>query len=272
MTLLTTLMEICATLSQKVAQLEQDKLPQALEILKLKRRVKKLEKKRRSKSLGLKRGMHPNRERIEAIDADKEITLVDIETQADLVVKLQGRKNDDNAAIKDASAAEPTHLDDIRKYQCLKRKQISIPQARKNMIIYLKNMVGYKMKHFKGMTYDKVRPIFKRQYNKVQTLFKPDKDVEEPQKKRVTKETLLQESFKKLKAVEVSGSHSTQDPPTDDPMEISEEDVKNMLEIILVYEFKVDALQVKLSCGGVVIGSCRGGEGSIVVDGGVGAA
>nr|GEV71627.1 hypothetical protein [Tanacetum cinerariifolium] len=72
------------------------------------------------------------------------------------------------------------------------------------MIIYLKNMAGYKMKHFKGMTYDKVRPIFKREYNKVKTLFKPDKDVEEPQKKRVDEETLLQESFKKLKAVEVS--------------------------------------------------------------------
>nr|GEY18293.1 hypothetical protein [Tanacetum cinerariifolium] len=53
------------------------------------------------------------------------------------------------------------------------------------------------------MTYDKVRPIFEREYKKVQTLFKPDKDVEEPKKKRVAEETLLQEIFKKLKAVEV---------------------------------------------------------------------
>nr|GEX68349.1 hypothetical protein [Tanacetum cinerariifolium] len=95
------------------------------------------------------------------------------------------------------------------------------------------------------MTYDKVRPIFEREYNKVQTLFKPDKDVEEPQKKKVTEETLLQESFKKLKAVEVSGSESTQETPTNDPKEISEEDVKNFLEIVPVSEFKVEALQVK---------------------------
>nr|GFA88026.1 hypothetical protein [Tanacetum cinerariifolium] len=53
------------------------------------------------------------------------------------------------------------------------------------------------------MTYDKVRPIFKREYKKVQTLFKPDKDVEERKKKRVAEETLLQESFKKLRASEV---------------------------------------------------------------------
>nr|GFB93214.1 hypothetical protein [Tanacetum cinerariifolium] len=41
---------------------------------------------------------------------------------------------------------------------------------------------------------------------------------EEPTKKRAAKETLLQESVKKLRAeVKVSGSHSTQDTPTDDP-------------------------------------------------------
>nr|GEV56235.1 hypothetical protein [Tanacetum cinerariifolium] len=138
------------------------------------------------------------------------------------------------------------HLDNIRKYQSLKRKPISIAQARKNKIVYLKNMIGYKMEHFKGMTYDNVRPIFEREYNKVQTLFKPDKDVdEEPTKKRVAKETLLQENFKKLKAVKVSGSNSTPDTRTNDPKEMSEEDVKNMLKIIPVYEFKVEALQVK---------------------------
>nr|GEW15062.1 hypothetical protein [Tanacetum cinerariifolium] len=54
------------------------------------------------------------------------------------------------------------------------------------------------------------------------------------------------ESFKKLRAkVEVLGSHSTQDTPTVDPKEISKEDVKNMLQIVLVSEFKVKALQVK---------------------------
>nr|GFA62579.1 hypothetical protein [Tanacetum cinerariifolium] len=141
------------------------------------------------------------RGRIEAIDADEDITLVDAETQVDLGAELHGKKVDDNAAIKE-------------------------------------------MEHFKGMTYDKVRPIFEREYNKVQTLFKSDKD-KEPTKKRVAEETLLQKSFKKLKAVKVSGSHSTQDTPTNDPKEMSEEDVKNMLEIVLITEFKVEALQVK---------------------------
>nr|GEV55357.1 hypothetical protein [Tanacetum cinerariifolium] len=145
-----------------------------------------------------------------------------------------------------AEQMQEKHLDNIKKYQSLKRKPISVAQARKNMIVYLKNMVGYKNAHFKGMTYDQVRPIFEREYNKVQTFLKLDKD-EEPTKKRAAKETLLQESFKKLRAeVEVSGSHSTQqDTPTVDPTEMSEEDVQDTMQIILVAEFKVEALQVK---------------------------
>nr|GEY40735.1 hypothetical protein [Tanacetum cinerariifolium] len=53
-----------------------------------------------------------------------------------------------------AEQMQKKHLDNIKKYQSLKRKPISVAQARKNMVVYLKNMVGYKIQHFKGMTYD----------------------------------------------------------------------------------------------------------------------
>nr|GEU39057.1 RNA polymerase beta'' subunit, chloroplastic [Tanacetum cinerariifolium] len=192
---------------------------------------------------------------------DEEVTI----TMAQTLIKMKAKKARilyeqmakrlQDEEIKQAAAREKQdqddlkraqHLDNIKKYQNLKRKLVSIAQARKNMFIYLKNMIGYKMEHFKGMSYNKVRPIFEREYNKVQTLFIPDKDVEKPSKKRVVEETLFQESFKKLKAVEISGSESTQDTPTIDPKEMSEEDVHNMLKIVLVAEFKVEALQVKL--------------------------
>nr|GEZ56690.1 putative ribonuclease H-like domain-containing protein [Tanacetum cinerariifolium] len=62
--------------------------------------------------------------------------------------------------------------DAVRKYQALKRNLVSVAQARKNMIIYLKNMAGFKMEFFKGMSYDEIRHLFKEEYNKVQTLFK----------------------------------------------------------------------------------------------------
>nr|GFC81594.1 hypothetical protein [Tanacetum cinerariifolium] len=44
-----------------------------------------------------------------------------------------------------AEQIQEKHLDNIRKYQSLKRIPVSIAPARKNMIIYLKNMAGYKM-------------------------------------------------------------------------------------------------------------------------------
>nr|GEW58149.1 hypothetical protein [Tanacetum cinerariifolium] len=103
-------------------------------------------------------------------------SLVDIETEVDLGVELQGRLEEKykvNAAIKEVNAAEPIS----------------------------------------------------------------DRD-EEPTKKRVAKEILLQESFKKLRAeVKVSGSNSTQDTSTDDPNEMSEEDVQNMLQIFSEFQF-----------------------------------
>nr|GEV68271.1 hypothetical protein [Tanacetum cinerariifolium]GEW45466.1 hypothetical protein [Tanacetum cinerariifolium] len=108
-------------------------------------------------------------------------------------------------------------------------------------VVVEQNMVGYKMEHFRGVTYDKVRPIFEKEYKKVQTLFKLDKDVEEPKKKRVADETL----FKKLKAAEVSGFESTQEIPSNDLKEMTKEDVQNVLEIFPVLESKVKALQVK---------------------------
>ncbi|GJR76937.1 hypothetical protein Tco_0089302 [Tanacetum coccineum] len=56
----------------------------------------------------------------------------------------------------------------------------------------------------KGMSYDEIRPIFEEEYNKIQTLFKKDTEVEKTKTKRIAEETLLQESFKKLRTTEAS--------------------------------------------------------------------
>nr|GEW88348.1 hypothetical protein [Tanacetum cinerariifolium] len=151
---------------------------------------------------------------------DEEVTMTMAQTQIKIKVE-KARLLDEQMAkrlhdeeVEQATVREKQEKDDLekakvlqqQKYQSLKRKPISIAQARKNMIIYLMNMAGYKIKHFRGMTYDK-------------------------------------ESFKKLKAVKVSGSHSTHDTPTHDPKEMSEEDVKNMLEIVPVSEFKKNLVQ-----------------------------
>nr|GFC34683.1 hypothetical protein [Tanacetum cinerariifolium] len=58
------------------------------------------------------------------------------------------------------------------RYQALKKKPITEAQARKNMMIYLKNMVVFKMDFFKGITYNDIRPIFENHYNSIRAFLK----------------------------------------------------------------------------------------------------
>nr|GEY67165.1 hypothetical protein [Tanacetum cinerariifolium] len=53
----------------------------------------------------------------------------------------------------------------VKKYQALKRKPQTKAQVRKNMMMYLKNVVGFKMDYFKGMSYNDIRPIFEAKFN-----------------------------------------------------------------------------------------------------------
>nr|GEW61972.1 hypothetical protein [Tanacetum cinerariifolium] len=231
----TTLIETCASLSHKVAELEQDKHTQALEILKLKKREDV------SKQGG----------EIEAIDADEEITLVDVETQKEVVtmdVEPQGRINQEevNATSKGISVDESTVFNDAKIAQKLqprisKKRMIwkELKCYKNSMMTKKKILIGMLLqKKFKKgiLTISGTIKVSKRnqEYKKVQTLFKPDKDVEELKKKRVADETLLQESFKKLKAEEDSCSESTQEIPSNDPKEMSKKDVHNMFEIVPV--------------------------------------
>nr|GEU63816.1 ribonuclease H-like domain-containing protein [Tanacetum cinerariifolium] len=81
-----------------------------------------------------------------------------------------------------ASTSVIVHTEDkeVMMYQALKRKPLTEAQARKNMMIYLKNMARFKMDFFKGMTYSEIRPIFEKYYNFIQAfLEKGEKDIEE---------------------------------------------------------------------------------------------
>nr|GEU61082.1 hypothetical protein [Tanacetum cinerariifolium] len=72
----------------------------------------------------------------------------------------------------------------VMRYQYLKRKPITEEQARKSMMVYLKNMAGFKMDFFKGMTYTKIRPIFKKHFNSIWAfLEKGEKEIEEEESK-----------------------------------------------------------------------------------------
>nr|GEU46318.1 ribonuclease H-like domain-containing protein [Tanacetum cinerariifolium] len=90
----------------------------------------------------------------------------------------------------------------VMRYQALKRKPINEAQARKNMMVYLKNMAGFKMDFFKGMTYNDIRPIFEKHYNSIRAfLEKGEEEIEEEGSKRKD-DILNQDASKKQRIYE----------------------------------------------------------------------
>ncbi|GKC76132.1 hypothetical protein Tco_1126906, partial [Tanacetum coccineum] len=69
-----------------------------------------------------------------------------------------------------------------------------------------------------------------------------DPKVGKTDKKRVAEETLLQESFKKLRTAQALGLESIQEHSAAELKELSEEDLNKMMEIIPVKEFKIERL------------------------------
>nr|GEU86570.1 hypothetical protein [Tanacetum cinerariifolium] len=53
----------------------------------------------------------------------------------------------------------------VKRYQALKRKPQTEAQARKNMMIHLKNVIGFKMDYFKGISYGDIRPVFEKYFD-----------------------------------------------------------------------------------------------------------
>nr|GEU48985.1 hypothetical protein [Tanacetum cinerariifolium] len=118
--------ETCSTLTNQVANLEQDKIAQAIEIIKLKQRVKHLEKKRQYKSLGLKRlrkvriaqrvkssaeTVMDDQEdaskqggKIAKLYTDEDVTLEEVNAEVTKDADVQGRRSDE---------AEPAKVEEV---------------------------------------------------------------------------------------------------------------------------------------------------------------
>nr|GEZ12130.1 hypothetical protein [Tanacetum cinerariifolium] len=99
----------------------------------------------------------------------------------------------------------------VKRYQALKRKPKTEAQARKNIMIYLRNVVGFKMDYFKGMTYDDIHLIFEKKFNSnVAFLLKTKEQMDaedsralkrlsERQEDKASKKQKLDEEVKELK-------------------------------------------------------------------------
>nr|GEX70724.1 copia protein [Tanacetum cinerariifolium] len=128
-------------------------------------------------------------------------------------------KNIDWDEVIDHVQRKEKEANDVKRYQALKRKLQTKAQTRKNIMIYLRNMAGFKMNYFKGMTYDDIRLIFKKQFNSNVTY----DDI------RLTKEQMEEEDSRALKRLS-----ETQEDKADEKQKLDEEveELRKHLQIV----------------------------------------
>ncbi|GKA87040.1 hypothetical protein Tco_0808751 [Tanacetum coccineum] len=92
----------------------------------------------------------------------------------------------------------------VLRYHALKNKPVSIAQARRNMITYLKNQGGYKESYFKKMSYNDIRPIFERVWDHVNTFIPIGSEVGKDSSKPSERETLKTVEEEKVEEKDVN--------------------------------------------------------------------
>nr|GEV25235.1 hypothetical protein [Tanacetum cinerariifolium] len=135
-------------------------------------------------------------EQDEAFERELEAELNKTINWDDVIDQVQRKEKEDNVVMR---------------YQALKRKPQTEAQARKNMMIYLRNMARFKMDYFKGMKYDDIRPIFEKYFNSNVDFMEKTKErveeedskalkrISESQKDKAAKKKKLDEEVAELK-------------------------------------------------------------------------
>nr|GEY90614.1 hypothetical protein [Tanacetum cinerariifolium] len=90
----------------------------------------------------------------------------------------------------------------VQRYQVMKKRPQTEAQARKNMTMYLKNVDGFILDYFKGMSYDDIRLIFEAKFNSnIEFLLKTKEHMEEEENRAIQSinETPTQKAAKRRK-------------------------------------------------------------------------
>ncbi|GJV24426.1 putative reverse transcriptase domain-containing protein [Tanacetum coccineum] len=103
----------------------------------------------------------------------------DEEIARQLLALDEERVTTETKTTKDIDWNDPS----VQRYWDMKNKPKSEAQARKNMIVYLKNQSNYKMKDFEGMSYDEIRPIFVKIWDFNHNFVPMDLEIEKEKKK-----------------------------------------------------------------------------------------
>ncbi|GJS82665.1 hypothetical protein Tco_0749206 [Tanacetum coccineum] len=126
----------------------------------------------------------------------------------------------------------------VIRYHALQNKPRSVADVRKNMMVYLKNQGGYKIKDFKGMSYDDIRPIFEKVWDQIHSFMPMDSEEEVKRLKRAGQDVEGKLAKRQI-TKEVSESAQEQID------ELSQEQLNQMVIIIPDEGINIEALQTK---------------------------
>ncbi|GJU25995.1 hypothetical protein Tco_1164616 [Tanacetum coccineum] len=123
----------------------------------------------------------------------------------------------------------------VIRYHALKNRPRYVAEVTKNMMVYLKNQRGYKMKDFKGMSYDDIRPIFKKVWDQIHSFVPMDSEEEVKRLKRAGQD-IEAKPIKRQRTEDVS--ETVQEQTDEDPKidELSQEKVGNHTKVYQVFE------------------------------------
>nr|GEV52912.1 hypothetical protein [Tanacetum cinerariifolium] len=197
-------------------------IAQAMEITKLKQREKKLERRNKAsklqilKKVGIAQRIETSDDTVmddvskqgrmiadmDADDEDVDIEPVELQEVVKVVttakiltedeayareLEAELNKNIDWDEVIDHVQRKQKEDNAVKRYQALKRKPQTEAQAKKNMIIYLRNVAGFKMYYFQEMTYDDIRLIFEKYFNSNEAFLQKTKEQMEEEDSRALK-------------------------------------------------------------------------------------
>nr|GEX26301.1 hypothetical protein [Tanacetum cinerariifolium] len=231
--------DACVALTRRVEHLEYDKVAQALEITKLKKRVKKLEKGNKERMIAemdkddtvvLMEDKEEDKNVEEAKEDETEPAkvqeVVDVVTTAKLITEVVTAASETvTTASAIISTAEP-HVPAATLTAAPARVVAAPSRRRKGVVIRdpkeesttfivipaetkskdkgkgILNVAGFKMDYFKGMSYDDIRPIFEAKFNSnVAFLLKTNKQIKEEENRalQTINETPAEKASKRRK-------------------------------------------------------------------------
>ncbi|GJZ60088.1 hypothetical protein Tco_0615904 [Tanacetum coccineum] len=165
-----------------------------------------------------------------------------IARDAEIAKQLQeefNRVRQEQEVVAEADQAHDIDWSDptVIRYHALQNRSFSKAEVRKNMCIYLKNQGGYKLSHFKGMSYEDIRLIFERVWDQNNAFVPKDSEIEKEVMKRPGFN--FQQKSSKKRSREDSNEDNAKKHKLEDDAEKKE--LRDSMDVVLRDDIAIDA-------------------------------